>query len=599
MRELTTEQTRRTIGIVGLGTVGEALLGLAAAAGHRVIGVDRDPAVLERVARRAAAARAAADGTADGGPAGTVLVTGRAVSFGTDPAELAAADLVVEAVPDHRKTKIEVLRMLDRVCAPGTPLVTTGSATAVSYLAIAAGRPGHTVELRCFLPPGGAGGVTLTGTATTAPECLAAVRTLVQELGLTEAAIGARTGDAATALVYGYLNRAVDLYEQGYARAGDIDAAMRLGCGLPYGPLELLDRIGLDTAHEVLTGLHQSVGAASFAPAPLLTRMVEAGLLGRKTESGFHTYDGLGARIDRAAADGAGAPCELRRVGVLGSGAMARGIAEVVAGAGYSTVLVARSREKAEAALAAVGDSLQRGVRRGRIAAEAKTATLGRLTGTEDLAALAGCDLVVEAVAEDLAVKQELFARLDGICRPDAVLATTTSSLSVADCARATTRPGRVLGLHFFNPAPVMRLVEVVRTERTDEAVLALGRAFCARLGKTGVDCPDRAGFIVNYLLFPYLGSAVRMLDRPDIGVEELDDAVTRGFGHPMGPFALLDAVGLDVSLAILRQLHEAFQTPEFAPAPLLEQLVRLGHLGRKTGLGFRAVPRHSAVLAG
>ncbi|MDH6113682.1 3-hydroxybutyryl-CoA dehydrogenase [Kitasatospora sp. MAP12-15] len=589
------EHNRSVIGVVGLGTVGEALLGLAATAGHRVIGVDCDPGVLERVARRTAAAQAGAEATA-----GTVLTAERTVTLTSDLAELAAADVVFEAVPDRRETKIEVLRRINESCGPATPTVTTTSTLAVPYLAIAAGSPAHTVGLRLFLPPGGVGKVELTGTAATDPGCLAEVRALVAGLGLTEASVGARPGDAAMALVYGYLNRAVDLYEQGYADAVDIDAAMRLGCGLPYGPLELLDLIGLDTAHEVLTDLHHSVGAAAFAPAPLLTRMVEAGLLGRKSEAGFHRYDALGARVEQAA-DGAdaAAPCDLRRIGVLGSGTMARGIAEVVAAAGFSTVLVARSQQKADAALGAIGDSLLRGVRRGRISPDGKAQTLERLAGTADLAALGDCDLVIEAVAEDLAVKRELFGRLDAVCRPGAVLATTTSSLSVADCAEATVRRRDVLGLHFFNPAPVMRLVEVVRTESTDQAALAVAHAFCARLGKTGVDCPDRAGFIVNYLLFPYLGSAVRMLDQHDVGVAELDAAVELGFGYPMGPFALLDAIGLDVSLAIQHRLHEEFPTPEFAPAVLLEQLVKLGHLGRKTGLGFKAVPPRNEVLAG
>jgi 3-hydroxybutyryl-CoA dehydrogenase len=197
-------------------------------------------------------------------------------------------------------------------------------------------------------------------------------------------------------------------------------------------------------------------------------------------------------------------------------------------------------------------------------------------------------DLVVEAVVEDLTVKQALFANLDEICRPDAVLATTTSSLPVIACAAATTRQREVVGLHFFNPAPVMSLVEVVSTVATAPDVEATALAVCARLGKHPVRCGDRAGFIVNALLFPYLNDAVKMLQAHYATTDDIDSAMKVGCGYPMGPFELLDVVGLDVALAIQRVLYIEFREPGFAPAPLLEHLVTAGRLGRKTGKGFR-----------
>ena len=220
--------------------------------------------------------------------------------------------------------------------------------------------------------------------------------------------------------------------------------------------------------------------------------------------------------------------------------------------------------------------------------AEDAEAVLGRLTGSTSREALAEVDLVVEAVAEDLAVKQDLFRDLDRICKPGAVLATTTSSLPVIDCAKVTSRPEDVMGMHFFNPAQVMKLVEVVHTVSTAPDVVATVQDLCARVGKVAVTCGDRSGFIVNALLFPYLNDAVKMLAANYSTADDIDTAMKNGCGLPMGPFELLDVVGLDVSLAIQRELYLEFREPGFAPAPLLEHLVTAGYLGRKTGRGFR-----------
>jgi 3-hydroxybutyryl-CoA dehydrogenase len=353
----------------------------------------------------------------------------------------------------------------------------------------------------------------------------------------------------------------------------------------------MLDRIGLDTAHRALTQLWRRTGESSFQPAPLLGRMVAAHQLGRKSGHGFYTYDERGAPLpgDGPAPDTDAAG--VGRVGVLGSGAMARGIAEVTATAGHPTVLVARSTAKADSAVHAVEASLTRAVRRGRITPDTKSAALGRLTGADDTAALADCDLVIEAAAEELTVKRALFAALGRTCAPGTVLATTTSSLSVTACAEACGRPADVVGLHFFNPAPVMRLVELVRTDTAAPRTLAVARAFCRGLGKSVVECGDRTGFIVNRLLFPYLGAALALLDRPgaeDTLIERTDAAVQHGYGYPMGPFALLDTIGLDVALAIQQRLHAHFTTPAYAPSPALADLVGAGCLGRKNGHGLK-----------
>jgi 3-hydroxybutyryl-CoA dehydrogenase len=253
---------------------------------------------------------------------------------------------------------------------------------------------------------------------------------------------------------------------------------------------------------------------------------------------------------------------------------------------------VGRSVDKVDGVRAAIERSLDKAIQRGKLEEAAKDEVLGRLTGSTSLDDLAGVDIVVEAIAEDLGVKTTLFANLDDICKPGTILATTTSSLPVIACARATSRPQDVIGMHFFNPAPVMKLVEVVSTVVTDEAVTESVRALCAQVGKVAVSCGDRAGFIVNALLFPYLNDAVKMLEAHYATADDIDTAMKQGCALPMGPFELLDVVGNDVSLAIERELYLEFREPGFAPAPLLEHLVTAGYLGRKTKRGFRDYSR-------
>ncbi|MFS8201148.1 3-hydroxyacyl-CoA dehydrogenase family protein [Streptomyces sp. CWNU-52B] len=555
------------VGIIGLGSTGQALLRALDSGGTRVIGVDSDPAVVERARARS--------GTAD--------VSGRFERLG-------AADVVIEAVSERADVKEDVLRRLGVMCSRVTTLMTTTASLSVPSLAVASGRPAHLVGLRFALPLSPRAGAALVRTTMTAPETVSAAEELLSLLGIAVAPPGVDTS-VARELLLPYLGRAATLHEEGYASSESIDTAMRLGCGLPAGPLEMLDAVGVDTVYGELEDMHRRTGLEYHRPPPSLGRMIANGQLGRKSGQGFHAYDEHGRRVVSETGGRPSGPAPaIGHVGIVGTGTMARGIAHTLALAGVESTLTGRTIERADSARAAIGSSLQRAVGRGRLDSDAAHSALGRIRSDHDLTALSDCDLVIEAVVEDASVKKSVFEQLDKVCRPGVVLATSTSSLSVAECAAATDRPADVIGMHFFNPAQVMRLVEVSRTEATSDAAHALAHALCERLGKTPVDCTDRTGFIVNFLLFPYLNHAVRAVELDAaLGMAEVDTAVESLLGFPLGPFALLDTVGLDVSLAILQRLHDAFGTEDFDPARSLRGLVGMGHLGRKTGSGFRS----------
>ncbi|MGW1494673.1 3-hydroxyacyl-CoA dehydrogenase family protein [Streptomyces sp. NPDC002402] len=586
-----------TIAVVGLGTMGTGIAEVLARAGREVIGIDISDAAARRAvtALEASTARAVERERMTEEERRNTLARFRTFS---DLQAAADADLVIEVVSESYEAKQQVFRALDAVVRPATILATGTNALSVTRLAADSEHPERVLGLHFFNPAPAMKLVEVVSSVLTAPAAVEAVTVLARELGKEPVAVGDRPGFVADGLLFGYLNQAAAMYEAKYASREDIDAAMKLGCGLPMGPLALLDLIGIDTARTVLDAMYAESRDRLHAPAPILKQLSEAGLTGRKSGRGFYTYaapgtgdvvrDGLTPQPSAEASGGR----EVRSVGVAGSGTMASGIAEVFAKAGYDVVLAARGLEKAETAKFRIAKSLSRSVDKGRMTAEAREETLARITPAGSLDAFADVDLAVEAVAEDLEIKQQLFATLDKICKAGAVLATTTSSLPVVACARATSRPQDVIGMHFFNPAPAMKLVEVVRTVLTSDDVHATVREVTTKIRKHPVDCGDRAGFIVNALLFPYLNNAIKMVQEHYATLDDIDTAMRLGGGYPMGPFELLDVVGLDVSLAIEKVLHREFRDPGLAPAPLLEHLVAAGCLGRKTGRGFREYAR-------
>jgi 3-hydroxybutyryl-CoA dehydrogenase len=589
----TPTRTFETIGIVGLGTMGAGIAEVFAREGFTVVGVEQnDEGVargrqhLEHSTGRAVARQKMTEEE-------QAELLGR-ISFSTELKALTDADFVVEAVVESVEVKKQIFRELDSIVAPETILATNTSSLSVTDISTANSQPGRVVGVHFFNPAPVQGLVEIVRTVVTEEQVLADASALVRQVGKNPVVCGDKAGFIANTLLFGYLNHAVAMFEGKYASREDIDAAMRFGCGYPMGPLQLLDLIGLDTAYEILETMYRQGRDRLHAPSPILKQMVTAGMLGRKTGRGFYTYEGPDSPktvVDDHTPSEADRPQlhhDIKRVGVVGTGTMASGIVEVFAKAGYEVLFVGRSQDKVAGVVTAITKNFDRQIQRGRATEDDKAAVLAKVTGTTSLDDLKDVDIVVEAIAEDLAVKTTLFENLDDICKPGAILATTTSSLPIISLARVTTRPQDVVGMHFFNPAPVMKLVEVVSTVSTADDVTETTRALCDKIGKVAVSCADRAGFIVNALLFPYLNDAVKMLEAHYATADDIDTAMKQGCALPMGPFELLDVVGNDVSLAIQRELYLEFREPGFAPAPLLEHLVTAGYLGRKTKRGFR-----------
>ena len=582
-----------TVGVIGLGTMGAGIAEIFARHGLRVVGVEQSDQALERGRQHVqhSTARAVKRGKLSEDDQRQLVDR---ISFTTTLSDVAGCDLVVEAVVEHLDLKREIFQQLDDIVGADAVLATNTSSLSVTEIASATHRPSRVVGMHFFNPAPVMQFVEVVRTVVTEDEVVDDVLALARRLGKDPVTCGDKAGFIANALLFGYLNHAASMYERRYATREDIDAAMRFGCGYPMGPLALLDLIGLDTAYEILDTMYRQGRNRLHAPSPILKQMVTAGLLGRKSGRGFYTYqeadsphvvaDVLTPSPDAAAQ----LHRDLQTVGVVGTGTMATGIVQVFAQAGVDVVYVGRSQAKVDKVRETVQRSLEKAVQRGKLDEAARDEALTHITGSTSLEDLAQAGIVVEAIAEDLSVKRALFENLDEICKPGAILATTTSSLPVIECAAVTHRPSDVVGMHFFNPAPAMKLVEVVSTVSTSDDVAETVRALAAKVGKVPVSCSDRAGFIVNALLFPYLNDAVKMLEAHYATADDIDAAMKVGCGYPMGPFELLDVVGLDVSLAIERELYVEFREPGFAPAPLLEHLVTAGYLGRKTGRGFR-----------
>ncbi|MGH3847084.1 MAG: 3-hydroxyacyl-CoA dehydrogenase family protein, partial [Pseudonocardiaceae bacterium] len=482
----------KTVGVVGVGTMGAGIAEVLARTGLEVVAVevDADGVARGRGHLEHSTGRALERGKLDEKSRRELLDR---IRFTTKLTDLAEVDLVVEAVPERLDLKSQIFTELDGIVRSDVVLASNTSSLSITQLAVQTKRPDRVIGLHFFNPAPVLKLVEVVRTVVTDPEVISGVTALAETLGKTPVVAGDRAGFIANGLLFGYLNHAARMFEQRYATREDLDAAMRYGCGYPMGPLALLDLIGLDTAYEILDALYRQSRDRLHAPVPILKQMITAGLLGRKSGRGFYTYAGQDSSTvvpDAATPSGEESGVQTRpigTVGVVGTGTMATGIVEVLAKGGHEVIVRGRSDGRTKDAVAAITRSLDKAVNRGKLAESDRDAALGRITTTTSLDDFASVDLVVEAVAEELDVKRGIFATLDDVCKPGAILATTTSSLPVVECAAATSRPGDVVGMHFFNPAPVMKLVEVVSTIATTADVAATARNLARSLGKVPV----------------------------------------------------------------------------------------------------------------
>jgi 3-hydroxybutyryl-CoA dehydrogenase len=576
------------VGVIGCGTMGSGIAEAFARAGATVKVVVLDDTHAEGGRQRIGDSLRRAVDHERLTEQEAVEAAGRII-FRFDVEDLGDAELIIESVPERLDTKRKVFAHIGATCREDAILATNTSSLPVIDLAAASGRPNRVVGLHFFNPAPVMRLVELVETVATDRDALDRARRVTESLGKTVVSCRDRTGFIANLLLFPYLNEAVKLLDTGFATAEDVDTAMRLGANHPMGPLALIDLIGLDSCMQILESLHTQFAEPRFAPSPAFRELVTAGFTGRKAGRGFYVYDGGGAApAVQSRESGIGAnEREIATVGIAGTGLIGAGLAETAARAGLRVRWWGRSEESCAGGRASVERSTQRLLDKGRLARGERDELLARIATTTALGDLSECELVTEAIVEDWAAKADLFEALDEATPDRTILCTATSSLSIIGLAARTRRAARVAGLHVFNPVPLMRLVEVVRTVATDEETVATVLGLCRRLGKAAVVCRDRAGFIVNRLLFPDLNDAVRMVEEGYATAGDIDAAMTLGCNHPIGPLALIDLVGLDVTLQILRSLHAEFLEPGFAPRPLVEHMVRAGYLGRKSGRGL------------
>jgi len=581
----------RTVGILGCGTMGSGISEVCARSGYDVVFREVDDvrveAGLARITQSLDRATEREKITAEQRDQALGRIKGT-----TSLEDMKSCDLVIEAVPEHLDLKQGAFQELDAILPPDAIFATNTSSLPVIEMAVRTGRPARLLGIHFFNPAPVMGLVELVKTVVTDDEVVTSTKAFVESLGKSPVICQDRAGFIANLLLFPYLNNAVRMLESGFASREDIDSSMQFGTAHPMGPLALVDLIGLDTTYEILDALYRQFRETMYAPAPLIKQLVTAGFLGRKSARGFYEYEAAdSSRVKESGHHGhqvqESAAAHIKRIGVLGSGTMANGIAEVAAKAGFKVAMRARTKQRAAESRAAIEKSLAKAVQRGKMTEEQAKQTAEMVTTSTEFDVFADCDIAIEAIAEDLDIKVDHFKHLDAVLPQHAILASTTSSLPVIALGATTGRPDQVIGMHFFNPAPVMRLVEVVKTVRTSEETFEATFALAKKLGKHPVVCTDRAGFIVNALLFPYINDAIKMLEAGYATAEDIDTAMKLGCGHPMGPFALADIVGLDVTYQIIQTLYREFRDPYYAPAPMLEHLVHAGYLGRKTGRGF------------
>lgn len=549
-----------TVGVVGLGTMGAGIVEVFARSGLTVVGVESTAELAERGRGilRASTERAVSRGRLD--QAGQEAILERVI-VSTRLDDLATADLVVEAVPEVLTLKHEVFTSLDAVVRPTAILASNTSSLSITEIAAGTAHPERVVGMHFFNPAPVLPLVEVITTMRTPAEVADRVRALVVTLGKRPVVVGDRAGFVVNYLLFGYLNSALRMIEHGHVSREDLDAAMRVGVGLPMGPLTLMDLIGLDVCHHIGEVIYGHSRSRLHAPSAMLQQMVTSGRLGRKSGQGFYTYAGPGSG-EVVADDHTPAPegtPGLHDVGVIGSGALAEELVSRLDGSGYAV------RHVVDAA--------------------------------GDLSGLGEADLVVEAQEVELDLDgavpagrdvDDLFAELGEVTAPGTILA-TANTYSAAALASIAGRPEHTVVLRVHAPTPQGQVVEIGCTVATSAATVAALRQVVGTLDAEPVVCKDRAGLVVDALLVGYLNDAVRMLDEGYAGVDDIDTAIQYGLGYPMGPFAMIDHLGADEVLAVADELSSGTGVPDaqLTPSPLLVEHVLLD------------LPFHRASVAG
>lgn len=531
-----------TVGVIGLGTMGAGIVEVFARGGRTVVGVETTQELADRgrAILVASTDRAVARGKLD--EAGRQQILDR-VTITTDLGDLAGADLVVEAVPERMDIKHQVFDSLDAVVREDTVLASNTSSLSITRIAAGTANPSRVVGLHFFNPAPVLRLVEVVTTLSTDPEVVEAVAGLAAEVGKKPVVVGDRAGFVVNYLLFGYLNSALRLLEHGHVSREDLDVAMRVGAGLPMGPLTLMDLIGLDVCDHIGDVIYGHSRSPLHAPSAMLQQMVVSGRLGRKSGRGFYTYaePGSGHVVPDDATPAQGPTPAVTKVAVLGDGALAQELDSRLTEGGYAVT---------------------------------------RLADVSDLSPLGGVELVIEAQAEPedpdddgLAGRDvdELFSELGQVTSPGTILATANTYSSVA-LAAMSARPEATVVLRMHAPTGNGQAVEIGHPGVTDARVLDVLRGVVTAIGAEPVVCRDRTGLVVDALLVPHLNDAVRMLDQGYAGVADIDTAIRHGLGYPMGPFAMIDHIGSDEVLSVCEDLltgSDGFQ-PHLAPSPLL-----------------------------
>ena len=586
----------RKVGVVGLGTMGSNIAIVCARGGKETLVVEADARALEAGMGRIRSFLDAGVQKGKTSEAERDAILGRIGKTDALP-KLGGCGLVIEAITEDREAKNGLLRRLDAVLNEDAIIASNTSTLAISHMGAASGRPSKTIGAHFCLPAALNRLVEVAPGLLTSEETLLETIAFLEDVGQTPVVVKDAPGFVLNYFLVAFQNDCIRLIESGYTNPADLDAGVRLGLGYRMGPMRLLDIEGLDIHRTVSLSMYEQLKDPRYIPPPLVDRMIDAGRLGAKTGRGFYKYESAGMfgvaepqeEAEQARDESPGQPLAdaVRKVGVIGVGAMGSGIAQVCVSSGLEVAAVEVSAPALEAGLNRIRRNLEGAVKRGKMDEAQKEETLARLSGATDLGALADCDLIVEAIVENLDAKLELFGKLGGVAKEGAVIASNTSCLSVTAMAARTKAPERVLGLHFFNPPYAMRLVEVIEAVQTAPEIMGFGAAFCRRIGKTPIPVKDRPGFLVNRLLVPYLNHAAQAFDDGLADRESMDKAISTGLGHPMGPLTLIDLVGADVQTFVADSMAEELGEARFYAPPILRRMTAAGWLGRKTGKGF------------